>query len=196
MPTTAMMIEALVAMRHDPGGVPQDHFWQLVERFRADLVNQAMGILGNRPDAEDVAQESLCIAFRNLPQLADPQKLGRWLRTINRNNALLVLRRRRTERMQTSPVLDPQVPAPLTTPTGTKLEAAGRRSAANKVARAVDTLPDSFREVVVMRYWEQLKNAEIAARLGIPEGTVKSRLARADRILLNTLRQLWAEEDA
>ena len=87
MATTAMMIEALVAMRHDERGVPVDHFWQLVERFRADLVNQAVAILGDRQDAEDVAQDSLCRAFRCLSQLRDPQKLGSWLRNINRNNA-------------------------------------------------------------------------------------------------------------
>ncbi|MCZ7646346.1 MAG: sigma-70 family RNA polymerase sigma factor [Planctomycetota bacterium] len=196
MPTTAMMIEALVAMRHDPGGVPHDHFWQLVERFRADLVNQAVGILGNRPDAEDVAQDSLCIAFRNLGQLQDPLKLGGWLRSINRNNALLMLRRRRVERLQTRGQLDAQLPAPATTPTGTKLEAAGRRQTMDKVARAVDSLPEPFREIVVLRYWERLKNPEIAARLGIPEGTVKSRLARADRILVKALHRLWSEEDA
>ena len=97
MPTTAMMIDALVAMRHEPGGVQADHFWQLVERFRADLVNQAVALLGNRPDAEDVAQDSLCRAFRCLSQLKDPQKLGSWLRTINRNNALQALRRRQKD---------------------------------------------------------------------------------------------------
>ena len=62
MPTTAMMIEALVQHRaKDPSGcaMPTDYFWQLVERFKADLVNQAFAILGNVPDAEDVAQAFL-----------------------------------------------------------------------------------------------------------------------------------------
>lgn len=55
MPTTAMMIESLIQMRHDPGGVPVDQFWALVERFRADLVNQALAVLGNQNDAEGAA---------------------------------------------------------------------------------------------------------------------------------------------
>lgn len=192
MPTTAMMIEALVAMRHDPGGVPADHFWQLVERFRADLVNQAVAILGNRPDAEDVAQDSLCRAFRCLNQLKDPQSLGTWLRTINRNNALQALRQQRRNPFSSGDELDEMAPAPMTSPTGTNLEAAGRNRTIETVARAVDALPESFREVVVLRYWEKLNYAQIAQRLDIAEGTVKSRMARADAMLHQKLRQLWS----
>jgi len=46
MPTTDMMIEALLHLRDAEGAVRVDKFWQLVERFRADLVNQAFAILG------------------------------------------------------------------------------------------------------------------------------------------------------
>lgn len=194
MPTTAMMIEALVALRHGEQGVPADHFWQLVERFRADLVNQAVAILGGRQDAEDVAQDSLCRAFRCLSQLKDPRKLGAWLRNINRNNALQALRRRRQEPGIAETGQVRRIEAPATSPTGTNLEAADRERAIEQVARAVDALPDVFREVVVLRYWEQLSNDRIALRLGIPEGTVKSRLARADRELHEKLRRLWSEE--
>ena len=195
MATTAMMIEALVAMRHDEKGVPVDHFWQLVERFRADLVNQAVGILGNRQDAEDVAQDSLCRAFRCLSQLKDPKKLGSWLRNINRNNALQVLRQRRKAPAQPDTAMYAQVPSPATSPTGTNLEEVGRKESIEQVARAVDALPEGYREVVVLRYWEQLNNDEIAIRLGIPEGTVKSRLARADVVLLEKLRRVWSEKE-
>ncbi len=190
-----MMIEALVAMRHEPDGLRADQFWQLVERFRADLVNQAVAILGNRPDAEDVAQDSLCRAFRCLAQLKDPQKLGTWLRTINRNNALQVLRNRR--KGNGSGDLSQQDPqAPESTPTGTNLELAHRNRRIETIARAVDGLPEAFREVVVLRYWEGLQNQQIALRLGIAEGTVKSRLARADRHLHACFQRLWKKEDA
>lgn len=196
MPTTAMMIEALVAMRHDPGGVPASHFWQLVERFRADLVNQAVSILGNRPDAEDVAQDSLCRAFRCLAELKDPNKLGSWLRTINRNNALQALRRRRREQSRAGGSIDEDASAPLTTPTGTHVAVAQRKRSIEFVARAVDSLPEAFREVIVLRYWEKLRYEEIAMRLGVAEGTIKSRMARADRLLHAALRRMWSEEDA
>ena len=193
MPTTAMMIEALVAMRHDPGGMPADHFWQLVERFRADLVNQAFSILGNQEDAEDAAQASLAKAFRLLHTLKDPQKLGAWLRTINHRTALNTLRSRRRSFVETTADLDPKAAAPATTPTGRDFAAVRRTTTIEQVAKAVDALPESFREVVVLRYWEHLKTEQIAERLAIPAGTVKSRLVRADRMLLEKLRRIWSE---
>ncbi|MCZ7643796.1 MAG: RNA polymerase sigma factor [Planctomycetota bacterium] len=193
MPTTAQMIDALVAMRHDPGGVPVDHFWQLVERFRADLVNQAFAILGHQDDAEDVAQNALAKAFRLLHTLHDPLKLGVWLRQINRRVAYNHLRACKRSRVRAAEKL-PTTAAEPTTPTGTKLAMARRREAVGHVAEAVDGLPEHYREVVVLRYWEQMNQEQIALRLGIPVGTVKSRMARADDLLLQRLRRIWSEE--
>jgi RNA polymerase sigma-70 factor, ECF subfamily len=196
MPTTAIMIEALITMRHEEGGVPEEHFWQLVERFRADLVNQAFAILSNQADAEDVAQCALAKAFRMLPTLKDPQKLGSWLRTINHRTALNHIRSRKRSNVHLHHTgkLDTKMAAPLTTPTGSDVEAVSRNVTIDQVARAVDTLPDGYREVVVLRYWEHLDTEQVANRLGIPAGTVKSRLARADRMLLEKLRRIWSEE--
>jgi RNA polymerase sigma factor (sigma-70 family) len=61
------------------------------------------------------------------------------------------------------------------------------------VVRAVDSLPDPFREVVVLRYWEKFSTEEIAVRLGIPAGTVRSRLTRADGMLARKLASLLNE---
>ena len=195
MPTTAIMIDALITMRHEPGGVPEEHFWQLVERFRADLVNQAFCILSNQEDAEDVAQMSLAKAFRMLPTLKDPQKLGSWLRTINHRTALNHLRSRKRSSVRLVGEIDPAAaPARATTPTGRDVEAVSRMATMEHVARAVDALPEGYREVVVLRYWEHLDTEQIAERLNIPTGTVKSRLARADRLLLEKLRRIWSEE--
>jgi RNA polymerase sigma-70 factor (ECF subfamily) len=196
MPTTAMMIEALLDLRNAPGGVEPDQFWQLVERFRADLVNQAFAILGNQEDAEDVAQESLCQTFQELNTLKNPRKLGTWMRTINRCNALDLWRKRKREQSRSAAQnAGQEAVAPETTPTGTNLEVARRRRSAEQVARAVDTLPEPFRSVVILRYWEKKSYDEIADWLSIPLGTVKSRMARADHMLVVRLRRLWAEQE-
>lgn len=194
MPTTAMMIEALLEMRTDPGGVSPEHFWQLVERFRAGLVNQAFAILGNQADAEDVAQESLCQAFQDLHTLADPKRLGVWLRQINRCNALDLQRKRAREKLRATGSGENWA-APETTPTGTNLDDVRRRTNVELVACAVDALPEPFREAVVLRYWEKRSYEEMAEFLSVPLGTVKSRLARADRMLVSKLRRLWAERE-
>ena len=175
MTTTSLMIEALVALRQDPTSATSEHFWILVERFRADLVNQAVAILGNQSDAEDVAQESLCEAFQDLGELQDPRKIGKWLRGINRHHALSLRRKRERDRARVEKLERPA----LETREGNDLE---------RIARAVDALPAPYREVVVLRFWEKRTTEEIASLLGIPRGTVKSRLFRADRTLYERLR--------
>jgi RNA polymerase sigma-70 factor (ECF subfamily) len=191
MPTTAMMIDTLIKLRQNPDGAPLDQFWVLMERFRADLLNQAFVILGNQADAEDVAQETLSQAFVNLHQLREPEKLGFWLRGINRNLSLNLQRQRgrgKEERLETgqlNAVEAPHVTTSEVVPVKTE----------DVVARAVDGLPEQFREVLVLRYWEKLSNDEISQRLDIPPGTVRSRMARADRMLSQKLKSLISQEN-
>lgn len=190
MPTTEVMIDTLIKHRADPGGAPLDQFWKLMERFRADLINQAFVILGNQADAEDVAQETLSQAYITLHRLKDPARLSAWLRGINRNLAHNIQRQRRRakeERISTGQ-LD-AVAAPSHT-TGGKAAV----SAEDVVARAVDSLPEQFREVLVLRYWEKLSNDQISERLDIPAGTVRSRMARADRMLSEKLKTVINQE--
>jgi RNA polymerase sigma-70 factor (ECF subfamily) len=163
-----------------------DQFWMLVERFRADLVNQALAMLGSQQDAEDVAQEALCQAFLNLNRLREPAKLGKWMRGINRNLALNFRRRRgqaREERLATAQADALEAPLEEAAPPG--LGELGRN-----VVKAVDALPEPFREVLVHRYWEKLSTEQIAVRLGVPPGTVRSRLSRAFRHLARRLKTL------
>ena len=182
MQTTQSLIEALDSLRTNPDRAHRQHFWQLVDRFRADLVNQAFSMLGCRADAEDVAQETLAAAFRDLGELRNPQMIVRWLRKINHHQALK--HRQRTQRAK-------------------RLLAKGTANADHEtshtkhltnqeiVAKAIDRLDEDHRLVVNLRYWEHLGYKEIAERLGIPLGTVKSRLARADRLLEKRLRPLY-----
>ena len=185
MPTTDLMIEALALHRagNRPGQVaPPDHFWQLVERFRADLINQAFAILAHQADAEDVAQDTLCEAFEGLALLKDPRQLGAWMRQINRRNALDLVRRKCGDREKV------------------RRAGGGRRAELASggfsclelrevIARSIDSLPDELREVILLRYWEHLSYQEIASRNGLPLGSVKTLLYRADELLEKRLKR-------
>ena len=189
MPTTEIAIERLVQMRDDPGS--HDQFWKVLERYRADLVNQALVILGNQADAEDVAQDTFSQAFLNLNQLRDTSKLGVWLRGINRNLALNLRRRHvraKEERLATGQMGALEAPKSATLATGVI-------RAADRIMQAVDGLPEQSREVLVLHYWEKLSYEQIAERLEIPMGTVCSRVARADRMLARKLKTLMRQEN-
>lgn len=189
MPTTDMMIDAFICMRDESGSVCIDRFWMLVERFRADLVNQALAIIGNQQDAEDAAQETLCKAFLYLQRLRDPSKLGHWLRSVNRREAVGLLQRKnllKEQRMDTGQLNALEETEPKSDVEEQQQEA---------VLRAVDSLPKTFREVMVLRYWEKLNTEEIAVRLNAPSGTIRCRLARADRLLIQKLKTMLMKEE-
>jgi RNA polymerase sigma-70 factor, ECF subfamily len=187
MPTTEMMVEELIKLRQDPNGVPLDQFWKLLERFRADLVNQAYANLSSQEDAEDVAQETLSYAFLNLKQLRDPLKIGAWLRKINKNKAIDLLRRKARsmeERLSTGQMGAIEAPGKTTGPV----------SGVEMIMQIVDSLTEEYREVLVLRYWEKLSNEQIAERLEIPVGTVWSRMSRADALLAEKLKLYLNQE--
>jgi len=150
-----------------------ERYWELVDRYRGELINQALAIVGSLEDAEDVVQETFCEAFRNGSQLAQARSLGAWLRTINRGNALNRLRGRRkdSQRLEKKAREDPQ-----------RLATTGGFSVLEMreiVARSVETLPPKLRAVVVLRYLEHLSYEEIAKRLGLTAGTVGWMLCEA-----------------
>jgi RNA polymerase sigma-70 factor (ECF subfamily) len=186
MPTTTVMVNALTGIRNDPGG--PEYFWQLVERFRADLVHQAYVIVGNQHDAEDTAQETLSQAFLRLDELRDPSKLGAWLRGINRYNALSLRRKSKHDSKR-------EIHIPTGELVSLEDKDADEPVSDDALIRAVDELPDPYRDVVILRYVEKLSTDEIAVRLGVPSGTVRGQLTRADGMLAKKLKLIQTAED-
>ena len=193
MRTTAMMIEALERYRSEPNHRHMEEFWRVVERYRADLYNQALLLLRHPEDAEDVVQETLRVAFLKLGTLEDSKIVNRWLRTINRNIALRLLRRRRMERKATKRMEAIAADAPSA---GTPADADADAELREQIVAAIDSLPESLRAVVVLRYWERLSYEQIAERLALPIGTVGSRMVRADRLMRRRLSRYLRSSDA
>ncbi|MCX7804499.1 MAG: RNA polymerase sigma factor, partial [Planctomycetota bacterium] len=185
MRTTELLIEALKLYRQEHAEKYIEEFWRLTERHRADLYNRALALLGNPEDAEDVVQETLRVTFAKLHKLQDPDSLGRWMRRVNRNIALYVLRKRRAERKATKRLAEVKAG---------EAEGGGDRpipdgwDIRDAVIRSVDALPDTLRAVVTLRYVEDLSYEEIAGRLGVSLATVKIRMFRAHELLQKRLR--------
>jgi RNA polymerase sigma-70 factor (sigma-E family) len=144
------------------------------------LVRLAFGLTGDRWLAEDIAQTALArafVAWRRVSRADDPDA---YLRRILVNASHRRFRRRRvTEQPGDPPEIAIDGPA----------ELVGERAA---VLAALRQLPPRQRAVIVLRYWGDLTDAQIAATLGCSPGTVRSQLFRA----LAKLRVALAEEDA
>ncbi|GAC1366711.1 MAG: sigma-70 family RNA polymerase sigma factor [Actinomycetota bacterium] len=145
-----------------------------VEEYQPGVYLAACLILRDRAAAEDVAQETFLRADRAARKPAPGADASRWLYRIAVNLSLNILRsRRREERALARSGVDPA-----SAPDG--LEGRLLRDA---VAEALERLPERLRVPVILRYYLDMSEQEMAGALGIRQGTVKSRLHEARRLL-------------
>jgi RNA polymerase sigma-70 factor (sigma-E family) len=134
------------------------------------LIRLAVVMLGDRPAAEDVVQEAFCGLFRRWRSLTDTGKALAYVRSSVINGCRSVLRRRGRQAGG---------PAGSAGPPGESAEATVLTSEEHReVLAAVRRLPDRQREVLVLRYYLDLDEQEIATALRISRGTVKSTTSR------------------
>jgi RNA polymerase sigma-70 factor (ECF subfamily) len=153
-------------------GGDRSAFDELVRRYANPLFGLAYSLLGSAADAEDVVQETFLAALRKIASFEGRSTIGTWLRSIVvlQSSKLRQARKRRSavslqEHSGSAP------PSTVGTPAGVD-----RRV---DVMAMLDTLSHDHREIVVLRELQQLSYEEISEILGVPLGTVESRLYRA-----------------
>ena len=147
--------------------------------------NLARWMTRNTTDAEDVAQEAMMRAFRFFDTFRG-EDARVWLLTIVRNTYLTWVRRQMPQ--QNSAEFDERLHTDIETALTPESEFL-RQATAEQVRRAIENLPAEFREVILMREFEQLSYKEIASVTCSPLGTEMSRISRGRSLL----RQLIAE---
>ncbi len=144
---------------------------QLVAEHYQAIYRYAYRLSGSADDAEDLTQQAFMIAQQKLHQVREADKVDRWLFVVLRSCFLKSHRRRRPTPAATLELNVDEIPA--------KQDHSGLDIDQERLQAAIDDLPDNFRVVVMMYYFEQLSYKEIAAALDISIGTVMSRLSRA-----------------
>jgi RNA polymerase sigma factor (sigma-70 family) len=161
-------------------------FGALVERYAGVARRVARAVLGNPDDADDAAQDAMLAALVKLEQYDSRRPFGPWLLRIVANAATDRRRRRTVRRAEP---LDPGVAAGGPRPDIT----AERRALSERLRQALAELPERRRIAVVLFDVEGYSHAEIAAVLGIPEGTVRSEVFHGRRRLRGLLAD-WKED--
>jgi RNA polymerase sigma-70 factor (ECF subfamily) len=148
------------------------------------LYRYARALSGDPGVAEELVQETYrrALAARNKPALASLEQVRPWLFTIQRNIWQNLVRASRREAEQELKEDSHPVPGRCSPE-----ELLHQKFLRSEIAQAVDSLPDAYREVFVLREVEELSYAEIAAVIQSPVGTVMSRLARARQLLRRSL---------
>jgi RNA polymerase sigma-70 factor (ECF subfamily) len=159
-------------------------FYALVEPCERGVFTAAMSILNNAADAEEVAQEAVLKAFNALPRFRRESKFSTWLIQITINEARLKLRKDRRHLYES--IDEPEnneegdyFPKDFADWREIPSEELQRKQLREALRRALDALPQKYREVLVLRDIQHLSIQETAQVLGITEGSVKTRLLRA-----------------
>ena len=145
-------------------------FRQLVEAYQTQVYRLALRMCG-ADGADDVTQDAFVAAWRALPNFRSDCRFSTWLYRLTTNAAIDYLRREKRHRAA-GDIAELELPddAP------TMQELSERAEAQSCVRRA---LSDEHRQVLLLRYMQELDYGEIAAALEVSEGTVKSRINRA-----------------
>ena len=149
-------------------------FSALVRRHEQRVYNLCYRMLGREEDARDAAQDAFLTALRKLSSFRGEAQFTTWLHRVTVNACYDVLRKKKRE-----PLLEPAREEDAPEPPGpASPDHADSAIAAVDVQRALMRVPQEFRAVLVMHDVQDLAYEDIAESLGIPVGTVKSRLHR------------------
>jgi RNA polymerase sigma-70 factor, ECF subfamily len=163
-------------------------FGLLVERYQRPAYAVALSVTGRHEDAQDAAQESFLVALARLEECRSPEKFGGWLMTIVRNRSKNLVRRESLREMdEVPPGARSRVPTPDRVAETTELR--------RLLKEALMDLPEVQREIVLLHDLEGWKHREIAERLDLPCGTVRSHLHFARKALRDALEGLTGERE-
>ncbi|MBA2301425.1 MAG: sigma-70 family RNA polymerase sigma factor [Acidobacteria bacterium] len=152
-------------------------FEPLVERYHRPLYRVAARLLGDQEEARDMTQTAFLKAYQSLATCDPERRFFSWIYRILLNECLNALRARRP--MQG---LDDSMAAP-----SRSVDPIEAGETSRRVRKALLKLPEAQRDVIVLRYFAELRYEQVSAALGVPEKTVKSRLFSARQRLCELL---------
>jgi RNA polymerase sigma-70 factor (ECF subfamily) len=158
-------------------------FGLLVERYQRAVYAVAVSVTGRHEDAEDAAQEAFLVALGRLDECRSPERFAGWLMTIVRNRSKNLIRRESLRETD-------QVPPGARSWAPTPDRIAETRELRDLLEKALAGLPEVQRQIVLLHDLEGWKHREIAERLELPAGTVRSHLHFARKALRLALEEM------
>jgi RNA polymerase sigma-70 factor (ECF subfamily) len=159
-------------------------FGELVTRYQGAVYNMAYRMLGDPTEAEDAAQEVFVRAWNQLHTFQLDRRFSTWLLSIASHYSIDLLRRRKPQ----APLDDVALYVQSDDPEPEELALKSEQSA--MVRQLLNTLPDKYRSVTVLRYYNDLSYDEIARVTGLTESAVKTQLHRARKMLAEELAEV------
>lgn len=148
-------------------------FEYLFNRYRDAIHRLFVQRLGGTNDADDLLQETFIKVYINLHRYSADYTFGQWVYTIARNTFVDFVRRR-----QEDLPIDERIASPVSN-VPTPEESVINLQQRSQIEHCLERLAPNYRQLILMRFFEEYSYEEIAAKLGLPMGTVKTRIHRA-----------------
>lgn len=169
----AQAVEQAVAERDDTA-----YFESMYEKYATDVLRVSYFYLGDRQKAEDVCQDVFVRLITNAPDLQEGREKA-WLLKVALNRCRDLWRGAWVKRVVLGSPAFELVPAP---------DEIGQLTDQQEIMGAINQLPASFKEVILLHYYQGYGITEISEMMGLPEGTISSRLSRGRKKLETILK--------
>ncbi len=171
----------------------QKAYAELMHRYRESVYFMMLKMVNNKDDAEDLTIEAFGRAFKRLSQYTPNYAFSTWLFKIASNNAIDFLRnKKKNDALSLDSKMEneegQEFSKSIKSPTPDPEEHIIKKQKIEMLRDVVEKLKPRYKELVQMRYYEELSYEEISERLGLPVGTVKAQLFRARDFLYNILK--------
>ncbi len=163
----------------------QESFGRLIGVYQGPVFNLAYRMLGNADEAEQAAQEAFIRSWTRLDSYDPAHKYSTWLLSITSNYCIDLLRKRRTQLLSLDGPL-PAHPALMADRSAGPEAQAAIGEQQEIVQSLLQSLPEEYRQTVILRYWYDMSYDEIAEVMDTTVSAIKSRLFRARRQLAET----------
>jgi RNA polymerase sigma-70 factor (ECF subfamily) len=168
------------------------NFDQIAAEYGNNIMRLAYFYLKDRSLAEDITQDVLLKAYRNRETLPEGEQLGYWLMRVTANACKDQLRSWSRHRVQ---FMDEQFWGGLSaSPEEGPEEHVAEQEEEKALLKAIMNLPIKYREVITLRYYQEMSGAEMSKVLGLNEVTIRTRLMRARDMLKRQLEKEWGQQ--
>jgi RNA polymerase sigma-70 factor (ECF subfamily) len=170
----------------------QAAFAKLMSRYKESVYYMILKMVHNRDDAEDLTMVAFSKAFHNLANYSADFAFSTWLFRIATNNCIDFIRKKKLQTSSldhSTPNEDGEsTPIAVKDKSMTPEESIIKDQRAIKIREVIQQLSPKYRQLIELRYFDELSYEEIAAQLDLPLGTVKAQLFRAKDMLYNNMK--------
>ncbi|CAM3668982.1 RNA polymerase sigma factor [Mucilaginibacter galii] len=170
----------------------QKAFADLMQRYKDSIYFMSLKMVNNKEDAMDITVETFAKAFEKLDKYQPEYAFSTWLFRVATNNCIDFLRKKKLNTVSIDNMMDEDDDRPMQIKADTlnPEESSIKKQQSEELKMLVESLPPRYRNLLTLRYFDELSYEEIAQQLDLPLGTVKAQLFRAKYLLGNIINRI------